>query len=142
MMNCGHESGDQENLAATSLATRWLAAILQDGCAWQEDLKEVKKNLLLKAKGQSASSTTKSKAKTSTKPSSSSSLWLREERLKEMISSLARNPLIKLPVLVAAVLVEKMSSPVVEHHLLLVEERVHLHQVSRKNVQEKNPAPT
>ena len=36
MMNCGQESGDQENLAATSLATRWLAAILQDGCAWQE----------------------------------------------------------------------------------------------------------
>ena len=49
-----------------------------------------------------------------------------------MVRSLARNPLISLPVLVAAVLVEKMSSPVVEHHLLLVEERVHLHQVSRK----------
>ena len=49
-----------------------------------------------------------------------------------MVRSLARKPLIKLPVLIAAVLVEKMSSPVVEHHLLLVEERVHLHQVSRK----------
>ena len=38
MMNCGQESGDQENLAATSLATRWLAAILQEDCAWQEGL--------------------------------------------------------------------------------------------------------
>ena len=31
-MNCGQESGDQENFAATSLATRWLAAILQPDC--------------------------------------------------------------------------------------------------------------
>ena len=33
------------------------------------------------------------------------------------------------PVLEAAVLVEEMASPVVEHHLLLVEEGVHLHQI-------------
>ena len=59
IMNCGQESGDQENFAATSLATRWFAAILKI-VEMQRRNEEVMRNLLVKAKGQRASSTTSS----------------------------------------------------------------------------------
>ena len=129
MMNCGHESGDQENLAATSLATRWLAAILQEDCAWQEGLEGGEEEPAVEGEGteclldNQVKGEDQHKALLVLKPM----IKRREIEGDHQRSSLARKPLIKLPVLVAAVLVEKMSSPVIEHHLLLVEERVHLH---------------